>query len=245
MRLPPEYHPMRNYPAVVVLHSGKGPDSAINEWAAEAARRGYILIAPEFISRVGRRNINTRPASSLPPSLRCATPESGMQSTATGSSLPASSWGGTWRGTWRLSHPDLFAGVVVISGLPAKYVPKYLPHHERVPLFYAIGDLAPAANEFIYSKYIKPLILKTWDITYVEYFRRGLEALPEEIPAGIRLDGPPAPRPDSQGVQGEHGPRSPTTGSTASWFANSKPAEPQRPRPSRCWAIISSPPRSR
>src|SRR5262249_22735187 len=84
-----------------------------------------------------------------------------------------------------LSHPDLFAGVVVISGLPAKYVPRYLPHHERMPLFYAIGDLAPAANEFVYSKYIKPLILKTWDITYVEYFRRGLESLPEEIPAAF------------------------------------------------------------
>ena len=89
--------------------------------------------------------------------------------------------GGNMAWDLALSHPDLFAGVVVISGLPAKYVPRYLPHHERLPLFYAIGELAPAANEFIYSKYIKPLILKTWDITYVEYFRRGLEALPEEI----------------------------------------------------------------
>ena len=31
-----------------MLHSGNGPDSAIDEWAAEAARRGYILIAPEY-----------------------------------------------------------------------------------------------------------------------------------------------------------------------------------------------------
>ena len=41
--------------------------------------------------------------------------------------------------------------------------------------------MAPAASNFIYDKYVKPLILKTWDITYVEYFRRGLEELPEEI----------------------------------------------------------------
>ncbi len=34
---------------------------------------------------------------------------------------------------------------------------------------------------FIYEKYVKPLIMKAWDITYVEYFRRGLEELPEEI----------------------------------------------------------------
>ena len=90
--------------------------------------------------------------------------------------------GGNMAWDLALAHPDLFAGVVVISGLPAKYVPRYLPHHERLPLFFVIGDLAPAANEFIYDKYIKPLILKTWDITYVEYYRRGLEALPEEIP---------------------------------------------------------------
>ena len=29
---------------------------------------------------------------------------------------------------------------------------------------------------------MKPLILKVWDVTYVEYHRRGLEEFPEEIP---------------------------------------------------------------
>ena len=48
MRLPPEYHPLRSYPAIVVLHSGDGPVKAIEPWAAQACRRGYILIAPEY-----------------------------------------------------------------------------------------------------------------------------------------------------------------------------------------------------
>ena len=61
-------------------------------------------------------------------------------------------------------------------------MPRYLPHHERLPLFFVIGDLAPASNEVVYNNYVKPLILKTWDVTYVEYYRRGLEELPEEIP---------------------------------------------------------------
>ncbi len=82
---------------------------------------------------------------------------------------------------YALAHPDLFAGVVVISGLPAKYVPRYLSHHLHLPLFIVLGDLAPAANEFIYDKYVKPLIGKAWDVTYVEYYRRGLEEIPEEI----------------------------------------------------------------
>jgi hypothetical protein len=72
--------------------------------------------------------------------------------------------------------------VVVISGFPAKYVPRYQSHHHRLPMFFVIGDLAPAATEVVYNNYIKPLILKTWDITYVEYYRRGVESIPEEIP---------------------------------------------------------------
>jgi hypothetical protein len=46
--LPPEYHPSRSYPAVVALHDGKGPKAATQWLAAEAARRGYIVIAPEY-----------------------------------------------------------------------------------------------------------------------------------------------------------------------------------------------------
>jgi pimeloyl-ACP methyl ester carboxylesterase len=185
LRLPPEYHPTRRYPAVVVLHSGKGPDSAINEWADLAARRGYILIAPEFTSTGGPPDYHYTPSELAAAQL--ALRDARKRYAIDGDRIFAAGqlMGGNMAWDLALSHPDLFAGVVVISGLPAKYVPRYLSHHERLPLFYAIGDLAPAANEFIYSKYIKPLILKTWDITYVEYFRRGLEPLPEEIPAAF------------------------------------------------------------
>jgi hypothetical protein len=89
--------------------------------------------------------------------------------------------GGNMAWDFALAHPDLFAGVIVVSGFPAYYVPRYLPHHERMPLFCVIGDLAPAANELIFGTYVKPLILKAWDVTYVEYHRRGLEEFPEEL----------------------------------------------------------------
>ena len=182
VKLPPEYHPLRSYPAVVVLHSGKGPDSAIDEWAQEAARRGYIVIAPQFMSKGEPPEYHYTPSEQAAAQLaiRDARKRYAIDSDrifAAGQVI-----GGNMAWDLALAHPDQFAGAVVISGLPAKYVPKYMAHHDRMPLYYAIGDLAPAANEFIYSKYIKPLILKTWDITYVEYFRRGLESLPEEIP---------------------------------------------------------------
>jgi pimeloyl-ACP methyl ester carboxylesterase len=182
VRLPPEYHPLRSYPAVVVLHSGQGPAGAIDEWAAEASRHGYILIAPEYnlpgTSPDYRYTTSEHAAVEL--ALRDARKRCAIDSDRV--FVAGQLIGGNMAWDYGLAHPDLFAGMIVISGLPAKYVPKYLPHHERLPLLYAIGDLAPAANEVVFTNYIKPMILKTWDVTYVEYTRRGLETLPDEVP---------------------------------------------------------------
>src|SRR3954452_12389279 len=79
-----------------------------------------------------------------------------------------------------LAHPDLFAGVVIVSGMPFKYAGRYLGHAEHLPLYVALGDLAPASNEVVFGELLKPLISKAYDVTYVEYYRRGLEDLPEE-----------------------------------------------------------------
>ncbi len=182
IRLPPEYHPLRSYPAVVVLHSGNGPGAAIDEWAAEASRHGYILIAPEY-NEPGQPHdyrYTTSEHAAVELALRDARKRYAIDSDrvfAAGQLI-----GGNMAWDYALAHPDLFAGVVVLSGLPAKYVFKGLPHHERLPMLFAIGELAPAANEFIFTQTIKPLILKTWDVTYIEYQRRGLETFPEEVP---------------------------------------------------------------
>ncbi len=181
VRVPPEYHRLRSYPAVMVLHSGKGPDSAIDEMAAEAARRGYILIAPEYMTAGEPPEYHYTPNEHAAAQLALRDARKRYSIDSDRVFVAGQLVGGSMAWDLALAHPDLFAGVVVISGLPAKYVPRYFPHHERLPLFCALGDLAPAANEFIYSKQVKPLIIKTWDITYVEYHRRGLEALPEEI----------------------------------------------------------------
>jgi pimeloyl-ACP methyl ester carboxylesterase len=181
VKLPPEYHPLRSYPAILLLHSGQGPEAAIEEWSAEAARRGFVLIAPEYATKDQPPDYHYTPSEQAAAqlALRDARKRYAIDSDrvfAAGQLMGANM---AW--DLALAHPDTFAGVVVISGLPAKYVPRYLPHHERLPMFFVIGDLAPAANEFIYNNYIKQLIQKSWDITYVEYYRRGLEKLPEEI----------------------------------------------------------------
>jgi pimeloyl-ACP methyl ester carboxylesterase len=181
LKLPPEYHPLRSYPALVVLHSGLGPKTAIEQWSAEGTRRGYILIAPEYAVPGQPPDYHYTPSehAAVELALRDARKRYAIDSDRV--FLAGQRTGGNMAWDYALAHPDLFAGVVVISGLPAKYVPRYLPHHERLPLFVVLGDLAPAANEFVFANYVKPWILKAWDITYVEYYRRGLEDFPEEI----------------------------------------------------------------
>ncbi len=183
VRLPPEYHPLRRYPALVVLHSGPGPASAVDEWAAEAARHGYLLIAPQYNVRGLPHDYRytTSEHAAVELALRDARKRYAIDSDRV--FVAGQITGGNMAWDYSLAHPDLFAGAVVISGLPAKYVPIYAPkQQELVPLYCVIGELAPAAGEVVYDRFLKPMILKTWDITYVEYQRRGLEVIPEEVP---------------------------------------------------------------
>jgi pimeloyl-ACP methyl ester carboxylesterase len=178
--LPPEYHPLRTYPAVVALHSGGGPQSAVAWWKAEAQRRGYIVIAPEY-------NLPGQPHDYRFTASEHAAVELALRDAKRRYSIDddrvfvgGSLIGGQMAWDFGLAHPDLFAGVASVSGLPGKYVFRTLAHADWLPLYVALGDLAPASNELVYGELLKPLIAKAEDVTYVEYFRRGLEDLPGE-----------------------------------------------------------------
>ena len=178
--LPPEYHPLRAYPAVVALHGGEGPSTAIAWWQEEARRRGYIVIAPEYNlpGQASDYRYSTSEHAAVELSLRDAKRRYAIDGDRV--FLGGQLLGGNMAWDFGLAHPDLFAGVAIVSGLPFKYAYRYHPHVERLPLYVAFGDLAPAANEVVFGNLVKPLIAKAYDVTYVEHLRRGLEALPEE-----------------------------------------------------------------
>ncbi len=152
------------------MHSGLGPKTAIEAWAPEAARRGYILIAPEYALPGAAPDYHYTQAehAAVELALRDARKRYAIDSDRV--FVAGQVTGGNMAWDYALAHPDLFAGAVVISGLPAKYVPRYLSHHKFLPLFIVLGDLAPAANEFIYNKFVKPMIQQNLDVTYIEYY---------------------------------------------------------------------------
>lgn len=181
--LPPEYSPLRLYPMVVALHADETPTECLSWWAAEAAKRGYIVIAPEYNLRDQQRDYRYTQSevAAVVLALRDALKRFAVDPDRV--FLGGSLIGGNMAWDLGLSHPDLFAGVAVISGMPAKYVWANKSNVGRVPLFVALGDLVPGEADYFFGALAKPLIIANRDLTYVEHYRRGLEDLPEEAPA--------------------------------------------------------------
>ncbi len=181
--LPPEYHPLRSYPAIVSLHDGYGPKHAIDWWAKEASRRGYIVIAPEYLTPglAPDYRYSQREHAAVELALRDARKRYAIDSDRV--SLHGVMLGGQGALDIGLAHPDLFSCVAPVSGVPAKFVFTYRKHAKYVPLYIALGDLVPLNRENVFDGFAKPLITDAEDVTYVEYHNRGLEDLPEEAPA--------------------------------------------------------------
>ncbi len=183
--LPPDYQPSRSYPTVIALHDQNGgPREAITWVEKEAARRGYIVIAPEYnVPGQGKAyHFSTGEHAAAELSLRDARKRYSIDSDRV--FLAGQLEGGNMALDFGLGHPDLFAGVVCVSGFPFKYAYAYKKQIEDLPLYVVLGEMAPAAREVAFDQYFKPLILDAGkDVTYVDYLKRGLEELPEEVPA--------------------------------------------------------------
>lgn len=181
--LPPEYHPLRSYPAVVALHGPESPAEAIGWLAEEAQRRGYIVIAPEYNLRDQKRVYRYTPSehAAVELALRDARRRFAIDSDRI--FLVGQLEGGNMAWDLGLAHPDLFAGVAVVSGLPGKYAWATRSHTTLVPFYIVIGDLsAPSEDPIVFEKWARPLITANKELIYVKYFHRGLEPFPEEAP---------------------------------------------------------------
>lgn len=179
--VPPGYHRLGQYPAIVVLNPGGDPHQGIEPWLAEAARRGWVAIAPD-LSETGAYHYSTDEHATVTLCLRDALKRLAIDPDRV--FVVGAIGGGDMAWDYGLSHPDSLAGAVVISGLPAKYVPAYRTNSQMAPTYVVQGDLAPGEKQ-VTLPLVKGLMLKNWDATYVQYYKRGLEMFAEEIPAAF------------------------------------------------------------
>ncbi len=190
VQLPPEYDPLRRYPAVVSLHAGwSTPLNQIEWWAGmpaadgvrqgQAARRGTILIAPAWL----RADQTAYEYSAREHALVLASLRTAFRSFAIDTDrvfLSGHSLGGNAAWDVALAHPDLWAGLVLIAPTAGRYVTHYWPNAERLPLYVVGGELDRACvqqNAIDLDRYFK----KSFDATYVEYRGRGHEHFSDDI----------------------------------------------------------------
>ncbi|NDC62754.1 MAG: peptidase [Planctomycetia bacterium] len=190
VQLPPEYDPLRKYPAIVSLHAAwSTPLNQVEWWAGmpgpdglrrgQAARHGTIVIAPAW----GREHqaayeYSAREHAAVLASLRHA-----MRCFAIDSDrvfLSGHSMGGDAAWDIALAHPDLWAGLVAIVPQAGRYVHHYWRNAKTLPIYVVGGELDNACFARN-SMDLDRLFSKGFDATYVEYRGRGHEHFSDEI----------------------------------------------------------------
>jgi len=142
LQLPPEYHPNRSYPLLIVLPpANQGTADAINPWIAEAARHGYVLACVDWgASFKGKYEYSPIEHAAAQECLQDVKRYVNVDSDRV--FLAGYADGGNAAIDVALSHPDLFAGVIPINGRPRNYSSLwYWRNAQSLPFYLVIGEL--------------------------------------------------------------------------------------------------------
>ena len=190
VQLPPEYDPLRRYPAVISLHAASStPLNQIEWWAGMAAadgtrqgqagRHGTIVIAPAWARKHQTAyEYSAREHAAVLAALREATRRFSIDTDRV--FLSGHSMGGDAAWDIALAHPDLWAGLVAVTPAADRYVTHYWPNARSLPIYIVGGELDGGSlkrNMIDLDRYLS----KGFDTTYVEYRGRGHEHFADEI----------------------------------------------------------------
>lgn len=190
VQLPPEYDPLRAYPAVVTLHAASTtPPQQIDWWSGlpgadgirqgQATRYGTIVIAPAWM-RAGQTayEYSAREHAAVLGALRAVMGRFAIDSDRV--FLSGHSLGGDAAWDIALSHPDLWAGLVAVAPAAGRYVNHYWRNARTLPIYIVGGEL-DGASIARNGMDLDRCFAKGFDATYVEYRGRGHEHFSDEI----------------------------------------------------------------
>jgi pimeloyl-ACP methyl ester carboxylesterase len=190
VQLPPEYDPLRRYPAIVTLHAAwSTPLNQIEWWAGmpgpdglrlgQATRHGAIVVAPAWGQpHQSGYDYSPREHAAVLASLREALRRFSIDTDRV--FLSGHSLGGDAAWDIALAHPDLWAGLIAIAPSAGRFVTHYWPNARRLPIYVVGGELDRGViqrNATDLDRYFA----KGFDATYVEYRGRGHEHFSDEI----------------------------------------------------------------
>jgi len=190
VQLPPEYDPYRRYPTIVTLHgAGTTPGRQLDWWAGgwtdkgrrsgQAARHGYIVIAPQWTVEHQRAyGYSAREHHAVVKCLRDACRRFAVDTDRV--FLTGHSMGGDAAWDLGLAHPDLWAGVIPIVARADRYCTRYWENARYVPFYVVAGELDGdrlTHNATDLDRYLQ----RGFNCTVVEYLGRGHEHFSDEI----------------------------------------------------------------
>lgn len=188
--LPPEYSPWRRYPCLVALrpHRRTIEETAL-WWAGDreqpgwAQRRGYIVIAPEYIpAELAEYNFSPAAHHAVLDALRDARLRFAIDPDRV--FLAGHDLGGDAAFDLGFSHPDEFAGVVPIGGISQHYGPFLMDNGQQTAWYVVRGELGRDSESQPMSAFLDRMFVKGafFDLLYVQYVGRGLDSFPDELP---------------------------------------------------------------
>jgi predicted esterase len=197
VQLPPEYDPHVKYPCIVSLHgSGSTAENQVAWWAGDfierngqkfragqAARHGYIVVAPNWTAPHQRQyEGSAREHDLVLSALRDACKRFSIDTDRL--FLSGHSAGATAAWDIGLAHPDLWAGVIPIVPTVARSIERNWQNAERLPFYFVCGEMD--GDKFIknspqFDIYFKQSEVGLFDCTVVQYQGRGHEHFSDEI----------------------------------------------------------------
>jgi hypothetical protein len=184
VQLPPEYHPGRAYPVLLVLHSSdQNAKQMLDRWGELASRNGYILAAPQWGRGGVFQSVYTFSPAEHAIVLNCLR-DLGRRFRVDNDRvfLFGAEQGGFFAYDVGLSHPSVFAGVLTMAASPHFFPEAYWSNAQYLPLYVVDGGANGAgagANRKQFQNYVRC----GYPALYVEYKGRGPEWFGGELPA--------------------------------------------------------------
>jgi predicted esterase len=184
LQLPPDYHPLRSYPVLLLFHSGRDKaDETMKRFSAEAAKHGYILAAPLWAAGNGlnpQAQLNAKEHHLVLDTLRDLRRKYQVDSDRV--SLFGWEDGGSMAFDIGLGHPDQFANVSVMNGMMTPFAQRfYWPNAQYLPFYVIEGDRNGSRTEAMRNLF-KHWVRSPYTCLYAEYRGRGSEWFSAEIP---------------------------------------------------------------
>jgi len=182
LQLPPEYRHSRAYPVLFVLHqAGEKPGSIFQPFRELAARFGYILVAPEWEQGLSRTyEFSKEEHDTVLNTLRDLLRR--FQVDTDRVFLLGFGEGGNMAFDVGLGHPDLFAGVVTLSGRPRFQAVRNWHNGQYLPFYVVDGDHSDEISK-LNRGIFKEWVPRGYPAIHVQYKGRGYEAYEAELPS--------------------------------------------------------------